>query len=674
MNTYWLTRRNFTYKHFIGAIALSLSLSSTALALDLGEMEVISEPGQPFRATVRVIDIPKNASHLSVGLASKSEYSEAMIEMDPELKELEFVGIKKQKGGYFIFIESDKNMEGESLHMLLALKGPHSRVLREYVVIEEENIYSSHAQPSLVELTEVKRPRGRVELPLPYIAVAYSEPEVEVEVDEIYIKEERVGDARSIEIKETHTRKPRHEPQVYSQAQYQVREGDNLWTIAEEVQEGTDATFYQVLAALYEANPNAFINNNINQLRRGATLTIPSTTVISSTSSESVREVKAQLSAKSNGYATEPVQSAAVDDESIFEALEKGITSTSTAASKSAQLQILTPTETDEAAGTNGVESSNEAMALMNEELVQAERENEELMMRVQSLQTQINTLQEMLQVREEHASGNAPASSTYPDNVVDVDEILIIEEAGGSSNVIQSHDPAAVEMKPTEWVDSGGLWKNLTGSQWFNYLALGLGVIILLLVSMALFGRRKTMVRRKRSSPMMSEPVVEKTVKRSDIRPQQNTPPQNNQAQSTQAKPSVQTKPVVQSKPAPSNTASQTPAKSASAAPAIKAAVAARTENRAEVKPEAKVQASPQVAPKTAEKVVESHAKPAHSHGHAEEDKVAAKLDLAKAYHDLGDDDNAVSLLQEVLWEGDTKQRKSAQEWLARIDDERKI
>ncbi len=665
MNTYWLTRRNFTYKHFIGAIALSLSLSSTALSLDLGEMEVISEPGQPFRATVRVIDIPKNASHLSVGLASKSEYSEAMIEMDPELKELEFVGIKKQKGGYFIFIESDKNMEGESLHMLLALKGPHSRVLREYVVIEEENIYSSHAQPSLIELTEVKRPRGRIELPLPYIAVAYSEPEVEV-VDEIYIKEERVGDVRSIEIKETHTHKPRHEPQVYSQAQYQVREGDNLWTIAEEVQEGTDATFYQVLAALYEANPNAFINNNINQLRRGATLTIPSTTVISSTSSESVREVKAQL----GGYATEPVQSAAVDDESIFEALEKGITSTSTAASKSAQLQILTPTETDEAAGTNGVESSNEAMALMNEELVQAERENEELMMRVQSLQTQINTLQEMLQVREEHASGIAPEinSSTHPDNRGNVDEILIIEEAGGSSNVIQSHDPAAVEMKPTEWVDSGGLWKNLTSSQWFNYLALGLGVIILLLVSMALFGRRKTLVRRKRSSPMMSEPVVEKTVKRSDIRPQQNTQPQNNQAQSTQAKPSVQ------SKPAPSNNAAQQTTKSTSAAPAIKAAVAARTENRVEAKPEAKVQPSAQQAPKTAEKVVESHAKPAHSHGYVEEDKVAAKLDLAKAYHELGDDDNAVSLLQEVLWEGDTKQRKSAQEWLARIDDERKI
>lgn len=670
MNTYWLTRRNFTYKHFIGAIVLSLSLSSTALSLDLGEMEVISEPGQPFRATVRVIDIPKNASHLSVGLASRAEYSEAMIEMDPELKELEFVGIKKQKGGYFIFIESDKDMEGESLHMLLALKGPHSRVLREYVVIEEENIYSSHAQPSLIELTEVKRPRGRIELPLPYIAVAYSEPEVEVE--EIYIKEERVGDVQTIEIRETHTRKPRHEPQVYSQAQYQVREGDNLWTIAEDVQEGTDATFYQVLAALYEANPNAFINNNINQLRRGATLTIPSTTVISSMNSESVREVKAQLSAKSNGYATEPVQSAAIEDESIFEALEKGITST--AASKSAQLQILTPTETDEAAGTNGVESSNEAMALMNEELVQAERENEELMMRVQSLQTQINTLQEMLQVREEHASGIAPASSTYPDNMGNVDEILIIEEAGGASNVIESHDPAAVEMKSTEWVDSGGLWKNLTSSQWFNYLALGLGVIILLLVSMALFGRRKTIVRRKRSSPMMSEPVVEKTVKRSDIRPQQNAQPQNNQTQSAQAKPSVQTKPVVQSKPAPSNNSAQQTTKSTSAAPAIKAAVAARTENRAEVKPEAKVQASPQVSPKAAEKVVESHTKPAHSHGHAEEDKVAAKLDLAKAYHDLGDDDNAVSLLQEVLWEGDTKQRKSAQEWLARIDDERKI
>jgi pilus assembly protein FimV len=51
------------------------------------------------------------------------------------------------------------------------------------------------------------------------------------------------------------------------------------------------------------------------------------------------------------------------------------------------------------------------------------------------------------------------------------------------------------------------------------------------------------------------------------------------------------------------------------------------------------------------------------------EVDEVGTKLDLAKAYVDMGDSDGARSILDEVLEEGDDTQKQQAQEMLAQID-----
>ena len=48
--------------------------------------------------------------------------------------------------------------------------------------------------------------------------------------------------------------------------------------------------------------------------------------------------------------------------------------------------------------------------------------------------------------------------------------------------------------------------------------------------------------------------------------------------------------------------------------------------------------------------------------------EEVATKLDLAKAYEEMGDLEGARELLQEVVKEGDTGQREKAQALLAKI------
>lgn len=50
------------------------------------------------------------------------------------------------------------------------------------------------------------------------------------------------------------------------------------------------------------------------------------------------------------------------------------------------------------------------------------------------------------------------------------------------------------------------------------------------------------------------------------------------------------------------------------------------------------------------------------------EEDEVATKLDLARAYVDMGDEDGARSILEEVVTEGNNVQRDDAEQLLARL------
>jgi pilus assembly protein FimV len=69
------------------------------------------------------------------------------------------------------------------------------------------------------------------------------------------------------------------------------------------------------------------------------------------------------------------------------------------------------------------------------------------------------------------------------------------------------------------------------------------------------------------------------------------------------------------------------------------------------------------------AEVELEAAAAPAgDGEGSAQWDEAATKLDLAKAYIDMGDAEGARSILQEVMAEGSEAQKKQAQELSAQI------
>jgi len=75
-----------------------------------------------------------------------------------------------------------------------------------------------------------------------------------------------------------------------------------------------------------------------------------------------------------------------------------------------------------------------------------------------------------------------------------------------------------------------------------------------------------------------------------------------------------------------------------------------------------------PQTATAPAELSLETAGAPAAGGSSAQWDETATKLDLAKAYIDMGDAEGARSILQEVISEGNDAQKKQAQELSAQI------
>jgi pilus assembly protein FimV len=68
------------------------------------------------------------------------------------------------------------------------------------------------------------------------------------------------------------------------------------------------------------------------------------------------------------------------------------------------------------------------------------------------------------------------------------------------------------------------------------------------------------------------------------------------------------------------------------------------------------------------AEVELEAAAPAGDGEGSAQWDEAATKLDLAKAYIDMGDAEGARSILQEVMAEGSEAQKKQAQELSSQI------
>lgn len=216
-------------------------LPTSLLALGLGEMKVKSALDQPFLAEIELVDVQSAPlANVKVGLAGPKSYEHLSIVLDKALNFLKFT-IKKNKEGHFIVvISSTETISEPYLQLVVDLTWPKGQLYKVYTVLLDPPGYK------LVMNTAQSGPTHYIK------KISHSPKPVSVRA----------------EASETHDN-------MYGP----TAPNENVWQIAQHYKTA-DTILPQVVLAIVGKNPDAFNEGNLNRLKVGVKLNIPSVTEI----------------------------------------------------------------------------------------------------------------------------------------------------------------------------------------------------------------------------------------------------------------------------------------------------------------------------------------------------------------------------------------------------------
>jgi pilus assembly protein FimV len=235
-------------------VALALG-TSQVMALDLGQIQVKSALGQPLLAEIPLHPgSPAELQNLSVQLASSEEFARAGIVGGRTTIPLHF-SVANGAGGKVIRITSSQAVDDPYLDLLLEVNSNAGKSVCEFAILLDPASAPAAAPAAVAaapaRATEPSRP---VHASSSAQAPATAAP-----------KAARAPVAAA----------PKTAPAAAANGQYgPVERGQTLSSIARSTAPaGVDAQ--QMMLALKQANPDAFYRDNINALKSGAVLRVP---------------------------------------------------------------------------------------------------------------------------------------------------------------------------------------------------------------------------------------------------------------------------------------------------------------------------------------------------------------------------------------------------------------
>jgi pilus assembly protein FimV len=203
-----------------------------------------------------------------------------------------------------------------------------------------------------------------------------------------------------------------------------TRRNDTLWSIAEQVRPDTGVSVEQTMLALLRANPQAFIDNNINNLKEGYVLRVPSREDMTSVSrSEALREARAQYTAWRAAHNQLPV--AQTGEGAATAGSGAGSQAGAGQAAAEPSLQLVAPEAGESAGGAAAGESLAEVqkdLMMANEALEEQRRKSEEMSGRLSMLEEQIAKMQRLIELKDNELArlqalgAGEPAGEATPD------------------------------------------------------------------------------------------------------------------------------------------------------------------------------------------------------------------------------------------------------------------
>lgn len=371
-------------------LALSLAVagviaSSQANALGLGDIRIKSALNEPLNAEIQLNQVRDlNPLQIRPRMATADEFDLAGLSQPRILSNVRFQVRVNPNGSGTIFLTSNEPVREPFLNFLVEVNWPSGRLIREYTVLLD---------PPVFDPTPTPRP----------IAPAISSAAAPVVAQPSL----RKADASNI----------RTRMNKASQAYVDVK--DTLWEIAIRHRASPDISSYQMMMALYKKNPHAFLNGNINNLKAGVVIDLPTEAEARAMSSKAaVSEVRRQTSAWKSGTKS------SAPDKAPLDATKKDVKSEAKEADTASgpekgQLKVLAPSDaTDQKdaalsdtqeASEGDLEQKNQALedqlSVSQESIDRLERDNAELKDTLSKIQEQLDSLTRLVELKDEQVA-----------------------------------------------------------------------------------------------------------------------------------------------------------------------------------------------------------------------------------------------------------------------------
>ncbi|WP_394559022.1 FimV/HubP family polar landmark protein [Aquipseudomonas alcaligenes] len=369
------------------AIAAASALTSgTAHALGLGEIDLQSSLSQPLVAEIELLEVRDLAPNEVIpALASPEEFNKAGVDRQYFLTDLKFTPVIKANGKSVIRITSTKPVREPYVNFLVEVLWPNGRLLREYTLLLDPPMYA----PTPVVSTAPRLPVATAPAPRPQTVAPTPRP----------VTPSASAPARpAAPVAPTPAAAPAAASKIDGD-QYKTTSNDTLWEIAQRSRQG--GSVHQAMLAIQDLNPGAFVDGNINRLKSGQVLRLPTDAQVKSRSQS---EALAQVSEQNNAW--REGRSLAANTSRQLDATKRDSAGAAPAkADAKDSLKLVSADSGKSTAGSDKGKGDSKALsdqlAVTKESLDSSRRESEELKGRLADLQSQLDKAQRLVELKD---------------------------------------------------------------------------------------------------------------------------------------------------------------------------------------------------------------------------------------------------------------------------------
>lgn len=448
------------------AVALSACLTMTSgvvHALGMGEIEVNTSLNEPLDAKIKLFSATsEELDTLKIEMASQEVFSRMGLDRVPVLRNLQFELVSEGRGAPYIRVSSSKAVKEPFLNFVLAVNWANGQMMREFTLLLDPPVFERDQQVGRVSAAttqpaQVIREEVPATIPQPHVAPPGS-----------------------------------YGPTVRT---------DTLWAVARNMRPDRSVSVPQMMIALLKENPEAFDDNNINNLKAGYILRQPEMDVIIALSkqeaaAESNRQYLEWQASRGQVPAPSGRQQRVASSTPGAETAPPATASAAVATSKTesqGRLQLLSPDEetrirTGGGSGAPGeaTESLRQQLAIAQETAEATRQENADLRARLDELERQLQSMQKLLTLKddtlgvlqadaqqEQQPQAQAPAPAPPAAEQVEI-------------------PAAAKQPAPLAAQSEASLLDEMLANPTYLYAAGGGGIILLLVVALITRRRRQ--------------------------------------------------------------------------------------------------------------------------------------------------------------------------------------